>query len=311
MAAEDGMSPKQTPIAAGRPNGWCPPANGFQTDFKRQEPRKSALQTDQTDSANLTAAALRQAIAAIEAACIRKSPHSARMHVETGVPAIDETLSGGLHRGTVHEVLPKSMQDLGAAAGFAFGLAARANQTHAPTLYIQHDFTVAETGRPYLPGLKLAGFDAASLIYLHVPRPEDVVWAMGEALKCRGFSTVIAEFPSHARVLDLTATRRLTLAAQEGMGLGIILRHTGTIEPNAATTRWFVSSAPSCADKFGGIGPARFHLDLVKNRFGPCGQWQVEWHPHERKFAVPALPGSLARTLTDRSHRTPAFAQAG
>ena len=254
---------------------------------------------------------LKQTIAAIEAACIRKAPQSTRMHVETGVAGIDEALSGGLHRGTIHEVLPKSMQDLGSAAGFAFGLAARAQQTQAPTLYIQHDFTIAETGRPYLPGLKLAGFDAASLIYLHVPRPEDVVWAMGEALKCKGFSTVIAEFPAHVRALDLTATRRLTLAAQEGMGFGLILRHTGTIEPNAATTRWFVSAAPSRADKFGGLGPARFHLDLVKNRFGPCGQWQVEWHSHERKFAVPALPGSLARTFADRSDRTPAFAQAG
>lgn len=256
-------------------------------------------------------ASLRQTIQAIEAACIRKAPRSARMHVETGVPSIDETLGGGLNRGTVHELLPKSIQDLGTAAGFAFGLAARANQVQAHTLYIQHDFTIAETGRPYLPGLKLAGVDAASLIYLHVPRPEDVLWAMGEALKCKGFATVIAEFPAHARALDLTATRRLTLAAQEGMGFGLILRHTGTIEPNAATTRWFVSSAPSRTDKFGGIGPANFHLDLVKNRFGLCGQWQVEWHPHERKFAVPALPGSLARPFAGRSDRTRPLAQAG
>ena len=103
----------------------------------------------------------------------------------------------------------------------------------------------------------------------------------------------------------------MTIGKKLYMGFGLILRHTGTIEPNAATTRWFVSAAPSRADKFGGLGPARFQLDLVKNRFGPCGQWQVEWHPHERKFAVPALPGSLARTFADRSDRTPALAQAG
>ncbi len=256
-------------------------------------------------------ASLRQTIAAIEAACIRKAPQSARMHVETGVPAIDETLGGGLHRGTVHELLPKASLDLGSAAGFAFGLAARAHQREAHTLYIQHDFTMAEIGRPYLPGLKLSGFDAASLIYLHVPRAEDVLWAMGEALKCRGFAAVIGEFPVHARVLDLTATRRLVLAAQEGMGFGLILRHSGAIEPNAATTRWFVSSAPSRADQFGGIGKANFHLDLVKNRFGSCGQWTVMWHPHERKFAVPALSGGLARTFADRPDRTRALAKAG
>jgi protein ImuA len=132
---------------------------------------------------------------------------------------------------------------------------------------------------------------------------------MAEALKCRGFATVIAEFPSHARVLDLTATRRLTLAAQEGMGFGIILRHTGTIEPNAATTRWFVST-PSRAGKFGGIGPARFHLDLVKNRFVLAANGKSSGIPMSVNLPSRRYPGSLARTFADRSHRTPALAKA-
>lgn len=255
-------------------------------------------------------ASLKQTIAAIEAACIKGKPQSARMHVETGVPAIDGMLGGGLQRGTIHELLPKAPLDIGSAAGFAFGLAACAQQREQHTLYIQHDFTMQEAGRPYLPGLKLAGFNGDALIYLHVPRPEDVLWAMGEALKCRGFSAVIAEFPSHVRVLDLTATRRLVLAAQEGMGFGVLLRHSGSIEPNAATTRWLVSAAPSRPDEFGEIGKAHFHLDLVKNRFGPSANWTVMWHPHERKFALPALSGGLARTFADRPHRARPFAKA-
>lgn len=242
------------------------------------------------------AASLKQAIEAIEAVCLRGRTKSARVHVETGISAIDETLGGGFTRGTIHELLPKSVQDLGSAAGFAFGLAARAHEPGAHTLYIQHDFTSAETGRPYLPGLKLSGFDTSSLIYLHVPRAEDVLWAMNEALKCRGFSAVIAEFPAHTRILDLTSTRRLTLAAQEGLGFGLILRHAATVEPNAATTRWFVSSAPSRGDHFGGLGAPGFHLDLVKNRFGSSGQWQVEWHSRERKFEIAPQPATPAVT---------------
>lgn len=244
---------------------------------------------------SLQASSLKQTIAAIEAACLDGKRKSSRVHVETGVPEMDEALGGGFARATIHELLPKSVQDLGAAAGFAFGLAARAHEQGGHTLYIQHDFTSAETGRPYLPGLRLSGFDTSSLIYLHVPRAEDVLWAMNEALKCRGFSSVIAEFPAHTRILDLTATRRLTLAAQEGLGLGIILRHAAVIEPNAATTRWFVSSAASRSDQFGGIGAPNFHLDLVKNRFGNSGQWQVEWHAHDRKFELATTP------LTSRS----------
>ncbi len=80
-------------------------------------------------------ASLKQAIEAIEAVCLRGKTKSARVHVETGVTAIDEALGGGLTRGTIHELLPKSVQDLGAAAGFAFGLAARAHETNAHTLY--------------------------------------------------------------------------------------------------------------------------------------------------------------------------------
>ncbi len=254
------------------------------------------------------AASLKQTIAAIEAACLSGKTRSARVHVETGVPAMDEALGGGLSRGTVHEILPRTVQDLGAAAGFAFGLATRAQEKSAHVLYIQHDFTSAETGRPYLPGLKLSGFDTSALIYLHVPRAEDVLWAMNEALKCRGFSSVIAEFPAHTRVLDLTCTRRLVLAAQEGLGFGLILRHAAAIEPNAATTRWLVSSKPSRTNPFGGVGSAHMHLDLVKNRFGSSGQWNVEWHAHDRKFETLApaasLPGNLVQPPAHRQGRT-------
>jgi protein ImuA len=104
-------------------------------------------------------------------------------------------------------------------------------------------------------------------------------------------------------------TRRLALAAQDGGALGLILRHGRDIEPNAATTRWLVSSAPSTPDAFGGLGRPTFHLDLVKNRFGQTGQWRVEWQSHERKFATPPLSRSLARPFADRSDRTRQLAQ--
>lgn len=254
-------------------------------------------------------ASLKQTIAAIEAACPGKGPARARAHVEIGVAEIDMMLGGGLMRGAMHEVLPRTAQDLPSAAGFAFGLAARAASAGAHTLYIQHDFMRGEGGQPYLPGLALSGFDTGSLIYLHVPRAEDVVWAMGEALKCRGFSAVIAEFPPQTRVLDLTMTRRLTLAAQEGAGFGLVLRPAGAVEPNAATTRWRVAAAPSVPDRYGGIGAPSMHLDLVKNRFGLCAQWRVEWQFHERSFALSPHSRGLAPASADRPDRTRAFAK--
>jgi protein ImuA len=206
----------------------------------------------------------------------------------------------------MHEVLPRTAPDLPSAAGFAFGLAARAG---AHTLYIQHDFMRGEGGQPYLPGLTLSGFNTGALIYLHVPKAEDVVWAMGEALKCRGFSAVIAEFPPQTRVLDLTMTRRLTLAAQEGAGFGLILRHAGEAEPNAATTRWRVAAAPSVPDRYGGLGAPSLQLDLVKNRSGLCAQWRVQWQSHERSFALSPDSRGLASASADRPDRARAFAK--
>ncbi|NOT42144.1 MAG: hypothetical protein HOP13_16840, partial [Alphaproteobacteria bacterium] len=239
LAAEDDVSREQTweePVSKRVPNA-------FLTDFKRQNPRETANLTHLTDKILHHRAAprrpeglsaLKQTIAAIEAAYPGKAGDR-RAHVETGVAGIDATLGGGLMLGAVHELMPKTAGDLTAAAGFAFALAARGQAKTAHTLYIQHDFTAAEYGRPYLPGLHAAGID--TLIYLNVPRAEDVLWAMGEALKCRGFAAVIAEFPAQTRVLDLTMTRRLALAAQDGGALGLILRHGRDIEPNAATTR--------------------------------------------------------------------------
>ena len=234
MAAEGRLSQKQ-------------PAHLKQINPPQASPARPPSQPPSPAQRPKQAASLKQTIAAIEAACLSgKAQHgktrSARVHVDTGLTVMDEVLGGGIARATIHEIMPRSVQDLGAAAGFAFGVAARAQETSAHTLYIQHDFTSAETGRPYLPGLRLSGFDTSSLIYLHVPQAEDVLWAMNEALKCRAFSSVIAEFPAHTRVLDLTSTRRLALAAQEGLGLGLILRHAATIEPNAATTRWLATS---------------------------------------------------------------------
>lgn len=254
---------------------------------------------------------LRQAIAAIEHGCVRDRRKAPRPPITLGVAAADAMLGGGLNCEAVHEIVPAAAGDLSAATGFAFAIAARASKPRRHVLYVQHDFTAWEGGAPYAPGLGQLGVGAAHLVHLRVGHIEDALWALAEALKCRAFAAVIGEFPANAGALDLTATRRLVLAAQAGDGFGLLLRHAGALDANAATTRWQVAAAPSRSDAFGGIGTPAFALELVKNRFGPCGQWTLGWNHHEQCFAEPALSLVVARTPADRPDRAAALARAG
>jgi protein ImuA len=218
--------------------------------------------------------------------------------------AIDSALGGGLACGTLHEVAPTGPIHLAAATGFALALAVLAGGQRGHTLWVASDFAAGEAGGPYGPGLGLFGLAPARLLVLRVPRADDVLWAMEEALRCRALTAVVGELTGDAPAADLTATRRLVLAGREVAGLGLLIRHRPTTVPSAAATRWEVAASPSRPDAFGGLGPPCFELSLRKNRRGPSGQWTVTWDHHEHAFHA-ALPVGVAETAFDRPDRTP------
>lgn len=215
-----------------------------------------------------------------------------------GVEAIDAALGGGLQGATLHEVSAAAPVHLGAAAGFALALAARARDPHKQTLWISTDFGNLETGALYGPGLDQFGLATERLLVVHVARPVDALFAMEEALKCRALATIIAEFPDTP---DLTATRRLSLAARDGGGIGLLLRHKASSVPSVARTRWQIAAAPSVPDDFGGLGPTAFTLALTRNRRGPCGNWTLTWDHHEHAFS--ALSVGVDAAASDRPDR--------
>jgi len=155
-----------------------------------------------------------------------------------------------------------------------------------------------ETGALYGPGLDQMGLSTERLIIVRVPRPIDALFAAEEALKCCALSAVVTELSGET---DLTATRRLGLAAREGRALGLLLRHKVSDTPSAAFTRWQVAACPSVPDEFGGLGPTAFHLSLTRNRRGPCGAWTLSWNHHERIFS--ALPVGMAAAAADGPDR--------
>jgi len=214
-----------------------------------------------------------------------------------GVADVDAALGGGLPCAALHELSATAPIHLGAAAGFALTLAALAPKARH-VLWIATDFGVLETGSLYGPGLDQIGLPSERLLMVRVARPIDALFAAEEALKCRALSTVVAELNGET---DLTATRRLGLAAREGGALGILLHHKVSDAPSAAFTRWQIASCQSVPDEFGGLGCTAFHLSLTRNRRGPCGAWTLTWNHHERIFS--ALPVGVAAAAADGPDR--------
>jgi protein ImuA len=241
-------------------------------------------------------ALLRRQIA--EAELGRAQSDEASAVVPLGVEALDRALGGGLMRGVLHEACAGSPADLGALVGFGLGIAARAG---GDILWVQHERTIAEAGALYGPGLDAFGMPSRRLLTVRVRRPVDALWAMEEGLRCRGIAVAVGEFDNEAA--DLTATRRLALAAREGQALGLFLRHRVNPQPCAAATRWHVTAAPSvAADPYGGLGRPALTLALIRNRHGRCGQWTILWDCNARAFLEPPSL-NLAAAAGDRPHR--------
>jgi protein ImuA len=228
-----------------------------------------------------------------------------------GLPAVDAALGGGLACAALHELAPAAPAQFGTAAGFALALAALHTAGGRSALLVQTDFTALEAGAPYGSGLDCFGLPMERLIVLRVPRPVDALWACEEALKSRGVAVVIAELPEAGEAADFTATRRLTLAARAGGGLGLLLRHRPLPIATAATTRWQVAAAPSTPDRFGGLGRTAFDLSLNRNRRGGCGRFIVHWDHHECAFLPQTLSVGVAATADDGSIDPRPLARAG
>ena len=215
-----------------------------------------------------------------------------------GLPAIDRTLAGGLARGALHEFAPAVPGQLGAVSGFALALTALSTANGQSALFIQTDFAALEGGTLYGPGLDLFGLPMQRLLCLRVPRPVDALWAFEEALKSPALGVVIAELPETN--VDLTATRRLSLAARAGGGFGFLLRQRASSLATAAATRWSIASALSAPDPYGGLGRTAFDLTLSRNRRGQPGRF-ILWWDHDARTFIPALSLDLAAAAHDRS----------
>src|SRR5579871_3703792 len=155
-----------------------------------------------------------------------------------GLDAIDRRLpGGGLPRIGLHEL----MADRGSAAGVAAVLAGRALAGGGPETVLW----AARQAELYGPGLAIFGLPPARLILVEAASDTEILWTMEEGLRTRGLAAVVGELAA----LDLTAARRLQLAAEAGAGFGIVVRPDDLAArgASAACSRWRIRSAPSRA----------------------------------------------------------------
>lgn len=244
-----------------------------------------------------------------------------------GIAEIDRRLPGhGLQLGRLHEIVGAIE---GAGTGFAVHLLRRLMAQESRQVWGTGGgpvFWCAPQASLYAPGLACRGLAVDRLIMVTAPRREDRLWAMEECLRCSGVLAVVGELQARERI-DLTASRRLQLAAGQGGAMALLLRppvwrphewrqdeapdgggseDEGALGASAAVTRWHVRSLPAArAGAEAGSSPDNddmgrhscWRLVLSRSRGGARHGWMVEVDHATGDFA-------LASPLRDRSGAT-------
>jgi len=224
----------------------------------------------------------------------RQAAGCAGLSATTGHAGIDAVLGGGLARARLHEVFAAGPGDAGSAAGFAAMLALRLHPAASPLIWLRTDSAERRAGRLYVPGLAELGLDPAALVVVLAPDNIALLRCAADAARCAGFGAVLVECWGNARELDLTASRRLMLAAEKSGVAMLLLRIDATPGPSAAETRWSVHAAPSLALEANAPGQTMLEIELLRRRAGPSGwRWRVEWNRDERAFKEPPLSGAV------------------
>lgn len=171
--------------------------------------------------------------------------------------------------GAIHEFLSLVPEQAAANGGFISGILHTLMQHGGACLWISKCRTL------FPPSLKVFGVEPDRLIFIDLKRERDVLWAMEEALKCKGLAAVIGELGE----ISFTQTRRLQLAAEQSRVTGFVLRSDPMkISATACVARWNITPLPSeLEDGMPGVGFPRWNVELLKVRNGNPGKWKVEW----------------------------------
>ena len=214
----------------------------------------------------------------------------------SGHASLDAYLDGGFQRGQLHEVFANSIEDNGSATGFAAMLAMRGLMCTKSVLWLRTLAAVRKGGRFNPTGFAELGGNPSNLFMAVAEDDTALLRSASDALRCDGFGVVVIECWGSPAILDLTASRRLTLSADRSGVTALMLRLDAHEQPSTASTRWAVQSAPSNPLEANAPGHPMLDLTLLRRRAGPSGKnWLVEWDRDRQTFRKPSST-SLADT---------------
>lgn len=214
------------------------------------------------------------------------------------MPPLNAWLGQGLGRAQLHEVYATDMADGPAALGFAVTLALAAKSL--PLIWVRTEEDERRTGRLHAGGLVELGLSPDALVLVLATDAAAALRAAADVARCPGVGTLLLESCGTAPGLDLTATRRLQLAAEHSGVTILSVRLGAEPVPSAAATRWGVAAVPSVPLEADAPGGPAFVVELLRRKGGPAGtRWRVEWNRDARCFEpqdfdvqAPALAGA-------------------
>ena len=212
--------------------------------------------------------------------------------LDFGAADVDARLGGGLAVAALHEIYAAAEGDAPAVAAMALLLALR-NGRAGPIVWVGED-KARRDGRLYGLGLTELGVDPQRLLLVEAPDTLAMLRAGADAVACSGVAAVILAPHGRAAAVDLTATRRLALAAARS-GVTVLLLRQGDTAPSAANSRWQVAAAASVQLVANAPGLPAFALTLLRHRGGVAGFSTImEWNRDRTAFGTATAGGALA-----------------
>lgn len=171
-------------------------------------------------------------------------------------------------KGRTHEVLGPG------ASGFAFVLGGHLGGS---VLWVSEDWRTSH--------INPVGFsrylDPQKLLMAKTKSQAEVLAVAEEALRSGVVPLVVMEL---GKPLNLTAGRRLQLAARAGKSTGLCIISEG-MGSNAAETRWH------CMPVFDPGDSTLQRWQIIKNKSGTLAAWDVRWNAKARRITVVSQTG--------------------